>query len=72
MIRNWASSQSFRPAVVVTPKTFQDVTDIVRNTNDYPSPLRPLGESSSLYNRTDPSVRKKLDYEVIMLNVSPT
>jgi hypothetical protein len=34
----------------VTPKTLQDVMDIVRNTNDYPSPLRPLGESSSMYN----------------------
>lgn len=42
-LHNWGWSESFRPLVMVTPTSATDVARLVTNTQDFPSPVRPLG-----------------------------
>jgi L-gulonolactone oxidase len=46
--RNWNGSEISQPRVAVAPRDAADVARIVRDTDAYPSPLRPAGSFHSL------------------------
>lgn len=45
---NWGSSRSTQPAVYVEPINYADVQAIVRNTEHFPTPVRPVGSMLSV------------------------
>ncbi len=45
---NWGSSRSTQPAVYVEPISYADVQAIVRNTEQFPTPVRPVGSMLSV------------------------
>jgi FAD/FMN-containing dehydrogenase len=46
-VRNWDGTWTYRPKVVVTPHTVQDLIAIMRDTARFPSPVRPAGSMHS-------------------------
>jgi FAD/FMN-containing dehydrogenase len=48
VIRNWNNSVLSTPQIVATPKDLQELIDVVKNTVNYPSPVRAGGSFHSL------------------------
>jgi L-gulonolactone oxidase len=46
-ITNWEGGVTYRPAVIVRPKTIDDVVRVVSNAASYPSPVRAVGKLHS-------------------------
>jgi FAD/FMN-containing dehydrogenase len=46
--RNWNNSASSTPQVVAVPKNLEELIDVVKDTANYPSPLRVGGSFHSL------------------------
>lgn len=46
--RNWNNSASSNPQVVAVPKNLEELIDVVKDTANYPSPLRVGGSFHSL------------------------
>lgn len=46
-ITNWEGGVTYRPAVVVRPKTIDDVVRVVKDAASYPSPVRAVGKLHS-------------------------
>jgi hypothetical protein len=46
--RNWNHSATSTPRVVAVPKNLEELIDVVRDTTNYPSPLRVGGSFHSL------------------------
>ena len=47
MITNWEGGVTYRPAVVVRPRTIDDVVRVVSDAVSYPSPVRAVGKLHS-------------------------
>lgn len=45
---NWGSSRSTQPAVYVEPVSYADVQAVVRDTGQFPTPVRPVGSMLSV------------------------
>jgi len=45
---NWGSSRSTQPAVYVEPVSYADVQTVVRNAEQFPGPVRPVGSMLSV------------------------
>ncbi|QOJ22589.1 MAG: FAD-dependent oxidoreductase [Gammaproteobacteria bacterium] len=45
---NWGSSRSTQPAVYVEPVSYADVQAVVRDTRQFPTPVRPVGSMLSV------------------------
>ena len=45
---NWGSSRSTQPAVYAEPISYADVQAIARNTEQFPTPVRPVGSMLSV------------------------
>ncbi len=46
-IKSWDGIWTYRPAVIVTPKSAEDIVAIMRDTARFPSPARPAGSMHS-------------------------
>lgn len=46
-MQSWSLEHSSSPSVLVTPSCVEDIVDIVKNKEDYPSPLRAVGSGHS-------------------------
>lgn len=42
-LKNWGQTFHFTPAVVVEARTYDDVVEVVKDTEKYPTPVRALG-----------------------------
>ena len=42
-IRSWDGTWTYRPKVLVTPQTVEDIVEIVKSVVRFPSPVRPAG-----------------------------
>ena len=47
-MRNWNGCAVWTPAVTVAPRKVSELQDVVRNGNQYPSPVRAIGSRHSL------------------------
>lgn len=43
---NWGASYNFKPAVVVEITSAEEIVNVVKDTVNYPSPVRPYGKES--------------------------
>src|SRR6476469_9655069 len=46
-IRSWDGTWAYRPKVLVTPETPEDIVEIVKSVVRFPSPVRPAGSMHS-------------------------
>lgn len=46
-IRSWDGTWTYRPKVLVTPQTAEDLVEVVRSVVRFPSPVRPAGSMHS-------------------------
>jgi len=47
VLTNWDGTWTYRPAVVVRPQTVEDIVEILKDEERFPSPVRPAGSKHS-------------------------